>query len=544
MNYMLSKILIPVVAACFALPSLVGLSGCTPHDSLERKIPITKVGLIPQPDSITYGSCNIVLPEVVTLSEDLPASHRELLTGTLVDALGVKTEYATNSRAFLHLSQQSGLPEEGYRLTVDSKGIKLEYSTPKGLLWAIQTLRQILLHHSPSPKGSPSIPELSVVDAPDNQWRGFLIDVARHMYSIDYLKKVVDALSLYKINRVQLHLTDDQGWRIEIKRYPELTEQGAWREFDEYDKRCLELAKTDPSFIIDSRYVRNGNEYGGYYTQQQLRDLVEYASERGIEIIPEIDMPGHFSSAIKAFPHLSCVGEAGWGKEFSHPICAGKTENYPFFTAVLDEVMQLFPSTYIHIGADEVEKQNWRNCPQCQRLIAEQGLGNVANLQNYFVGKMSEHIKSRGKKVMAWDDAFVKSNPQDIIYTYWRDWLPESPREITQKGLPLIFMEWGNFYFISTRTDERQKALYEFNLEPKFAGIAKNNLWGYQACVWTEMIPNERKFGQQTFPSLQAFAEVAWGSERNWQDFCTRLPRHLKWLTDNGLHSTTPDFIK
>lgn len=162
---------------------------------------------------------------------------------------------------------------------------------------------------------------VDIKDAPKYDWRGFHIDVVRHMFTVDYLKKVIDCLSFYKINKLHLHLTDDQGWRIEVKKYPLLTQEGSWRDFDEYDKRCVELSQQDYNYEIDPRFVRNGSQYGGHYTQEEMKGLVSYALERGIDIVPEIDMPGHFSAAIKVYPELSCTGEAGWGEEFSYPIC-------------------------------------------------------------------------------------------------------------------------------------------------------------------------------------------------------------------------------
>lgn len=524
---------------------IMSACSCSKNENSEQVIPISKVSLIPLPESVMYDTSNIILPNDISVTQELPALPAQLLKETLTNVMKIEnTKSAANENAFIRISKDNALAEEGYKITISAESIQIDYATPKGLLWGVQTLRQILLQNTVANNGNKTIPALTISDTPKNTWRGFHIDVARHMFTIDYLKKITDCLSFYKINKLQLHLTDDQGWRIEIKKYPELTAKGGWREFDEYDKRCIELSQSDPDYIIDSRFIKNNNEYGGYYTQEELKDFITYATERGIDVIPEIDMPGHFSAAIKAFPDLSCTGETGWGEEFSYPVCAGKTEHYPFFKDIIDEVTTLFPSEYMHIGADEVEKHNWKKCERCQKLIQEENLGNVDNLQNYFVKEMANHVKSKGKKVMAWDDAFNAKDPQDILYTYWRDWLSDQPGKITQRGYPIVFMEWGRFYLISTPSDAQLKSLYEFNFEPQFEGIVKSNVIGFQACVWTEMIPNERKFGQQVFPSLQAFAELVWGSKREWNSFIIRLPWHLKWLTENGIHSRTPGFIK
>ena len=206
-------------------------------------------------------------------------------------------------------------------------------------------------------------------------------------------------------------------------------------------------------------------------------------------------------------------------------------------------MVEIFPSEYFHIGADEVEKDNWEQCEVCQQLMQQEGYQKVDELQNRFVKIMTNYVKGKGKKVMGWDDAFLEKDPQDLIYTYWRDWLPDQPGKITQKGYPIVFMEWSRFYLSATPSDEGLSSLYNFEFETQFPSIVKQNVLGFQACVWTEMIPNERKFGQHVFPSLQAFSELAWGSDRNWIDFTNRLKWHIKWLNENGFYFTKPGFI-
>lgn len=510
----------------------------------QNQLPVTRVSIIPLPESLTHGRYNIAIPENATVSRDITGIGAELLTETLTSIVGGAGSN-DNESSFIRIYTDNTLGDEGYRITVEDTGCNIYYNTQAGLLWGIQTMRQILLQNITTSNGAKGIPILTLSDSPKKAWRGFHIDVARHMFSMDYLKKLVDCLSFYKINKLQIHLTDDQGWRIEIKKYPELTNVGAWREFDEYDKRCIELSNSDKSYTIDPRFIRNGHEYGGYYTQDELKDLINYATVRGMDVIPEIDMPGHFSSAIRAFPNLSCTGEAGWGKEFSYPVCAGKTDNYPFFKDIINEVAALFPSKYFHIGGDEVEKDNWKKCPNCQKLIQEKSLDGTDGLQNYFMKEMGDYVRdSKGKEAMAWDDAFIPKEPQEFLYTYWRDWKPDQPGKITQQGYPMIFMEWGRFYLSATPSDELLQSLYEFEFEPQFKGIVKKNVVGFQACIWTEMIPNETKFGQHVFPSLHAFSELAWGSQRDWTSFTSRVPWHLKWLRQTGFETRNPGFIQ
>jgi hexosaminidase len=515
---------------------------CSKDDGpTKEQITIKRVSIIPEPTSVTHGLYNIEIPKGAAISRDIIGTERELLTATLSEVIG-STASADNESAFIRIYKDNTLDKEGYRITVEDDGCSIFYNAPEGLLWGIQTMRQVLLQYAVSGNGVKSIPLLTLEDAPKNVWRGFHLDLARHMFTMDYLKKVVDVLSFYKINKMQLHLTDDQGWRIQINQYPPLTEIGGWRTFDEYDKRLIERTKTDQSFKIDSRFIRGTDEYGGFYTQAELKEFIDYATKRGIEVIPEIDMPGHFTAAISAYKDLSCLGTTGWGSEFSDPICAGKTENYPMLKNIIKEVADLFPSKYFHIGGDEVEKARWKECPRCQALIKEKGLNGVDGLQNYFIKEMADYTRSLDKEVMAWDDAFIQSDPQNLLYTYWRDWLSDQPAKITQAGYQLVFMEWGRFYLSADPSDQHLKSLYEFQFQPQFKGIVESNVIGFQACIWTEMIPNETKLGHHLFPALQAFSEVAWGSQRNWSRFQERIPWHLSWLEKSGFATRKPGF--
>ncbi|WP_254871732.1 beta-N-acetylhexosaminidase [Bacteroides acidifaciens] len=510
-------------------------------DSGSVQTQLRRLSFMPLPEKIDYKEGALTLPKQMTISQELPVAIRQLLVQTLKDLSFVVSETA-NERAFIQISKDAELPEEGYRLAMETDKICIYYATDAGLLWGVQTVRQAL-EQATVQGGIKQLPLATVQDAPQYAWRGFHLDVARHMFTMDYLKKLVDCLSFYKINKFQIHLTDDEGWRIEMKTHPELAVKGGWREFDRFDKECIDKSQTDRDYELDSRFVK-GNQYGGYYTQEEIKELIRYASDRGIDIIPEIDMPGHFSAAIRVYPELSCKGGIGWGEEFSDPICVSKESTYTLVKSMLDEVIALFPSPYFHIGGDEVEKECWKQCASCQRLMKEKGYTNVVDLQTHFMKIMVDYVKSKGKKVMGWDDAFDAAKPLDMTYTFWRNWRSDSASAITQQGFPLVFMEWKRFYFIYDPTDELLNSLYNFDFEPDFPGIAKNNLLGFQACVWTERIPNERKFGQQTFPSLQAFSEVSWGSQRSWADFVSRLQWHIQWLDKKGFSYTKPGFMK
>lgn len=494
------------LSALFMMPIVV--SSCSKNteepepdnpngNQTSKEYPLTRVAIIPQPKSITYGTSNIAVPEVKE-------------------------------------KQDGSLGEEEYKVDITPDAVNITYATEKGLLWARQTVNQILLQQT-EVKGIKTIPKMSITDAPRYGWRSFHLDVARHMYKIDFLKKLIDCLAFYKINHLHLHLTDDQGWRVEIKKYPALTQVGAWRTFDKFDEECNRMALKDPAFAIDQRFIRNGNEYGGYYTQSQLKDLVAYAMERGINVIPEIDMPGHLTAAIKCYPEMQCNGTTGWGEEFSFPICAGRDENYIVMKDILDEVMQIFPGKYIHIGADEVNKDPWKTCGKCQAKMRANNLRDEEALCNYFVKQIADYLKTKGRTVMAWDDAYYAPEPLDLVYTFWRDWKPQSPATITQSGKKMIFMEWGHFYFSGDANDTQLKELYNYSPDNNFPGIQASNMPGYQACVFTEVIPNAVILGRHVFPSLQAFAELTWSEKRNWESFTERLPWHVQWVKSKGV---------
>lgn len=523
---------------------ILGIQGFAFFSCSENKnqpennlFPVKRIAVIPQPISSEHGKNNIALPTKIKISRDLAAIPLQFLEQTIAE-IGTEFETTANDDAYIQIIKDLNLKSEEYRLIINEKSCTLHYSTQQGLLWGVHTLRQILLQHAVSEKGTKNIPIITISDVPKKEWRGFHIDLARHMFTIQHLKRLIDQLSFYKINKLQLHLTDDQGWRIEIKKYPPLTEIGAWRPYDRYDFELVEKAKTDKSFAIDPRFIRNINEYGGFYTQLEIKDLIEYAAERGIETIPEIDMPGHFTAAIRAYNDLSCTNQPGWQTDFSDPICAGKRYNYPMIKDIIKEVADLFPSKYFHIGGDEVDKTQWKSCPNCQALISSENLKGVDGLQNYFIKEMSDYTHSLGKEVMAWDDAFIPEAPQNLLYTYWRDWMkntPYGPAQITQKGFDIIFMEWGRFYLSATPSDDHLKRLYTFNLAQDFPGVVNNKVKGYQACVWTERIPNEIKLGHHIFPTLQAFTEVAWGSSTSdWQSFASKLTWHLNYLEKQG----------
>src|SRR5690606_17006910 len=337
--------------------------------------------LIPYPMSIVpgEGSFPVNSNTSIRVFDSQFQGEAELLNAMLEPWMGkslLKNESSEENSINLRYDH-SIKHDEGYRLVISVSGISLYSSTPAGMLRGIQTIRQLLPATiekvSASTGEAISLPQLTINDEPRYEWRGTHLDVSRHFFSTEYLKKLIDLLALYKMNKLHLHLTDDQGWRIEIKKYPKLTSEGAWRRLNNQDSVCIERSAQNPEYIIDPEHFveRNGERlYGGFYTQEEMRGIVKYAMDRHIEIIPEIDMPGHMMAAITPYLFLSCEGNNTFGEFFSTPICPCLPSTFQFAEDVFTEIMDIFPSKYIHIGGDEVDRTHWEAADVCKQFMA------------------------------------------------------------------------------------------------------------------------------------------------------------------------------
>lgn len=435
--------------------------------------------------------------------------------------------------------------DEGYHLLIVPSEIIISARTSAGLFWGIETVRQ-LLPVSNSPINELKIPAVEITDQPAYGWRGMHLDVSRHFFSVDYLKKFIDRMALYKLNRLHLHLTDDQGWRIQIKKYPQLTEKGAWRMFDVNDSACMKLAKENPDFDIDSSHIihRDGKTlYGGFYTQDQMRDVIKYAAKRYVEIIPELDMPGHMMAAIKIFPWLSCTGQPGQGKLFSVPLCPCKETTYEFAQNVYKEIFALFPSKYVHIGGDEVDKTSWENSSDCKNVMQKEDIKNVNELQSYFNKRMENFFHKNGKQMIAWDDVLEGGADSSIIIMYWRGWVPKAPVEAANNGNKVIMAPGNPLYFDQFPDKSSLYNVYHFDPIPNgLSESAAKNIIGIQACVWTERIPSEKRADFMTMPRMTAMSEVAWtDSSRNYSSYLERLKNQYHRWDVMHIHYRLPD---
>ena len=420
--------------------------------------------------------------------------------------------------------------EEGYGLTITSGRVVLSARTAAGMFMGVQTVRQLLpvaVERAGGAKRRIVLPAVIIKDAPAYAWRGMHLDVSRHFFSIDYLKKFIDVMALYKFNTFHLHLTDDQGWRIEIKKYPKLAESGAWRTFNNQDSACMRRAVDNPDLVIDPAHIieKDGKKlYGGFYTQVEMRGLVAYAAGKHITIIPEIDMPGHMMAAINQYPFLSCDGQSVFGELFSTPICPCLPSTFQFAQDVYTEIMDIFPSKYIHIGGDEVDRSLWAGSTECKQLMEKEGLKSTAELQSYFINKMEQFFNARGRKLIGWDEILEGGISKTAMVMYWRSWVPGAPVEAAKNGNPVIMTPGNPLYFDAVPDKNSLPAVYNYNLIPAGLTAAEGkNIIGAQANIWTEYIPTENRADYMYMPRMTALAEVLWASHRDYGSFLRRL---------------------
>ena len=430
--------------------------------------------------------------------------------------------------------------DEGYRMTVTAKGVEIAGKTPAGVFYGIQTLRKSI------PVGRTDqilLPAAQVTSSPRFGYRGMHLDCVRHFFGVETVKRYIDIMALHGMNRLHWHLTDDQGWRVEIKKYPRLTEVGAWR---------------DATVLGHNSPVYDGQRHGGFYSQDELREIVRYAADRYIMIIPEIDMPGHMLGALAAYPELGCTGGpyAVWGQwgVTEDILCVGKDETLQFVKDVLDEVMQLFPSPYIHIGGDESPRVRWQECPLCQQRIKDEGItargeqSAEARLQGWFTTQVQQYLSNHGRRIIGWDELLGCDIDTSATIMSWRGAEPGAQGAL--QGHDVIMTPVGPLYFDYYQTDKTWneptafggcntlKKVYDF--EPVAADLAadkRHHILGAQANLWTEYVTCEPQIQYQVLPRMAALAELQWLQPqlKDYQDFKARLPhlfdiyRHYGW---------------
>lgn len=471
-----------------------------------------EISILPRPVSMTVQEGTFALKDGMKIGVSnktlIPAA--EYLQQVLKES--VKTTVGTGNGA-ITLKLEPALRQEGaYELVVSPKGVQVKAADYAGVVSAIATIRQLL----PLEGKTFSLPAVTVKDDPRFAWRGIMMDASRHFWNKQEVERVLDMMALYKLNKFHWHLTDDQGWRVEIKQYPLLTEKGAWRKFNSHDRECMRRAKAEDNadFLIpeDKLKIVDGDTlYGGYYTQQDIKDILDYAAQRGIEVIPEIDMPGHFLAAINQYPDIACTGAVGWGHTFSSPICPGKDSSLEFCKNVYKEIFELFPSQYVHLGGDEVEKTNWKKCADCQKRMKEIGLESEEALQAWFVREMENYFKENGKKLIGWDEVVADGLSKDATIMWWRSWSPKAVPTATEEGKHAIVSPNEYFYFDYQQDKNTIKKLLGYDISSIGLTPEQQKLvMGLQGNVWAEWIPSLKRWEFMVFPRMLALSEIAW----------------------------------
>ena len=538
------------LSSSFLIVSACIFSSCTPTVKQE-------IAILPTPVSLTEQSGSFVLKDGMKIGVSdqslFPAAGylQEILRNVISSSVEVTTDKSQVDMYF-QLKDTVGKPSS-YKLESTPEYIRVEATDYSGIISAITTIRQLLpaTIEVQGEKQNYSIPVVQIEDAPRFEWRGFMLDASRHFWNKKEVKHVLDLMSLYKLNKFHWHLSDDQGWRIEIEKYPLLTEKGAWRKFNTQDRTCMARAKEEDNtdFLIPEdkiRIVEGDTLYGGYYTHDDIKEIVAYATQRGIDVIPEIDMPGHFLAAISQYPELACDGLIGWGEIFSSPICPGKDATLEFCRNVFKEVFELFPYEYVHMGGDEVEKANWKKCPLCQKRIRTEKLGSVEELQAWFVRDMEKFFLANGKRLIGWDEVVADGLSSDAAITWWRSWAKDALPTATAQKQKVIACPNEYFYFDYAQDQNSVKKILAYDpcADERLSPEQKKYIWGVQANLWAEWIPTMKRIEYLIVPRMIALSEIAWAeptAKPGLEEFYRQLVPQFKRMDVMRVNYRVPD---
>lgn len=505
-----------------------------------------QITIIPKPNSIKaredYFTIN---SETVIYSNEQIRENVHYLQDFLKKAtqfpLEQQKKHPLQNYIILEISQKENIPEEGYKLKVTTKGITIKGSTQTGIFYGIQSLFQMLpaTIYSGNPNGHEiwTVQGVEIEDSPRYKYRGMHLDVSRTFFDAETVKDYINWLSFHKMNKFHWHLTDDNGWRIEIKKYPKLTKLGAWRGENE---------------VLSAAFGSGNKRYGGFYTQEEIKEIVAYAAKRHIEIIPEIDLPGHSRAVTAAYPEVGCDGEDSSKSvqgEGDNVWCVGKEQNFKMLNNIIKEVAALFPSKYIHIGGDEVNYKAWDNCPHCQALMKEKGMKKHDELLNYFVRRMESILEKNGKYMAGWDEILEGGDlaPQTIVYA-WRN-VAKGIESVT-KGQPTIMMPGEYCYFDMKQSPAERGHNWAgivtlekvYSLDPNDSTIIKEKqslILGVQGGMWAELFGRPARFMEyQAYPRTAALAEVGWTQPENkeFNEFRNRISTaHFERMYQMGI---------
>ena len=507
---------------------------------------MTDITLFPRPASMTrLNEAWTLRPQTRIVAED--AALGETLARYLRPATGfdlpVDTAESDSVEGAIILQRSESIESpEGYALSASGRTLRLSASDRRGFLHGMQTLRQLLPREILGSEVAAGVdwtmPGVAIEDEPAFEWRGMHLDVGRHVFPVAFIKKVIRMLAFYKYNTLHWHLTEDQGWRIAIEKYPRLTEIGGYR-------AETVIGHNSPDY--------DGKPYGGFYTQDDIREVVAYAAEHGITVVPEIELPGHAVAALAAYPHLGCRGEGyqvrrRWGiaKDI---FCAGKDEVFAFLESVLDEVLALFPSEYIHIGGDEAPKDRWENCPACQARIKAEGLANEHELQSWFIRRIEGWLNARGRKLLGWDEILEGGLAPNATVMSWRGsdggiQAASAGHDVVMTPNTYCYLD----YYQSVDTDSEPLAIpailplrqvWDYVvIPPQIPKDKRHHILGGQANVWTEYMPASDHVEYMIFPRAIAIADVLWNhpEERDYGELVARLQRHFPSLEALGVN--------
>ena len=496
----------------------------------ERK----EIDDIPMPRSVEYHSGNFTISPETKFYTNLSAESRQALTdyleGTSLSSVPFAESATGNNGIELNLCDSSIVTgNEAYRIEIVKKGVRLSANTETGIFYGLQTLLQLLNNGD-----NKTLPALTINDSPRFPYRGLHLDVSRHFFDKEFVKKQLNAMAYFKMNRLHWHLTDGAGWRIEIKKYPRLTSFAAWRPFDKLNDWWVEgrtfCEQDDPRAV------------GGYYTQDDIREVVAYAAERHITIIPEIEMPGHSEEVLATYPELSCSGKPYVNADF----CIGTEKTFEFLENVLLEVIDLFPSEYIHIGGDEASKSSWKTCPRCQKRMADEHLNSVDELQSYMIHRIEKFLNDHGRKIIGWDEIIEGGLSPTATVMSWRG--EEGGIKAVKAGNQAI-MTPGKYCYLDAFQDAPNtqpmaiggyltlEKVYSFEPVPDSLSTKEAELiLGVQGNVWTEHIPTPEHYEYMIYPRILALAEIGWSPSevKKWDNFHTRALQAVNILREQG----------
>ncbi|MFD2822245.1 beta-N-acetylhexosaminidase [Lacinutrix iliipiscaria] len=496
----------------------------------EKPKPSILPQIIPEPTVIEVVASDFVLNDntEIKASDDFKVSS-DFLKAYVSNGSAIRLKDHSGFNTISFEKDEKILNSEAYKLNISENEIIISASTDQGAFYAVQSLRQLFpasFENGTFQENQVAIKGLSIEDEPQFNYRGMHLDVGRHMFSVDFIKKYIDALAMLKINTFHWHLTEDQGWRIEIKKYPKLQDIAAFRN------------ETLIGHYSDQPHQFDGKKYGGYYTQEDIKEIVAYAQDRFVTIIPEIELPGHSQAAIAAYPELGCTGEKVevatlWGV-FEEVYCP-KEETFKFLEDVLDEVIALFPSTYIHIGGDEAPKTHWKACEACQKRIKSEGLKDEHELQSYFISRIENYLNSKGRQIIGWDEILEGGLAPNATVMSWRG--TKGAVEAAKQKHNVIITPTSHSYFNyyqSTNADEPLAIggflpldkVYNFNVIPKELNKDEQKfVLGAQGNLWTEYIKTSEIAEYMAFPRVIAMSEVVWSKQenKNYEDFVSRL---------------------